>query len=72
MPLPLLEAGLEIGEAAYNAYGSMDPKSIIEDAMDPTKSASMVLARARMRSKTGHLLQSVQEIIARRGGAGVP
>ncbi len=48
----------------------MDPKTIIEDAMNPNVSASDVLNRARMVSKTGHLLQVVQEKLAQRGGAG--
>ncbi len=73
MPLPVaVEAGLEIAGQALEAASSLDPKSIIEDAMDPTKPAAMVLARARMRSKTGHLLESVQKLIASRGGTGAP
>ncbi len=72
---PLIEAGLEAYEMAKQGkeiYNSLDPKSIIEDAMDPTKPASMVMARARMRSKTGHLLESVSKLIAQRGGVGIP
>jgi hypothetical protein len=78
----LIRAGLSIagaageaeeGEAAGEVGGSMslDPKKIMEDAANPSVSATSVLARARMKSRSGKLLQNAQEAIARRGG-GVP
>jgi hypothetical protein len=50
----------------FGSYGDEDPHAIIADAMNPKIPADEVLARARIRSKSGKLLEKVTKLIAQR------
>jgi hypothetical protein len=51
----------------FGTLGDEDPQKICDDAMNPDVDPLEVLARARIRSKSGKLLEQVQELIAKRG-----
>jgi hypothetical protein len=48
-----------------------DPRSIMEDAANPDVPAHEVLTRAKLRSKSGKLVEAVSEAIARRPDGGI-
>jgi len=55
-----------IKSKGFGQLGQEDPHDIIRDAMDPTVPADEVMARARIRSSTGKLVEKCAELIAQR------
>jgi hypothetical protein len=62
--------GYKFGKEAYRlrGLGTEDPRGIIADAGNPDVPVAEVLARAAARSRTGHLMEVVQERLATRPG----
>ncbi len=50
----------------FGRLGDEDPRSIMRDAADPNVDPAEVLARARIRSRSGSLVKAAAEAISRR------